>query len=253
MIADELRKIFEAEEQERSFYVHRLKPALDRLEHSENVLSERLNIEKLVNGTSFERAFKLLEASDNHNLDASQRLYKLNHICQDIMRSSHANRQQEMKQILQKTSASDLTPDGLYYLAHVYSQGHTEQDTQQADDFLNQALQMQPEPQNEVLLQKLKELLAHNYDRWQLKKTPPQPQKYGTVYADHHDVAKGMEKNHLIRPTLGYQYQRQELDRARKALGIGALADQEKALGITPTLPMYEMSCSFDKENLDSI
>lgn len=242
MIADELRKIFEAEEQERAFYVHRLKPALDRLEHSEHVLTERLNIEKLVTGTSFERAFNLLEESDNHNLDASQRLYKLNHLCQDIMRVNHSNRQQEMKQVLQKTPAPELTPDALYYLAHVYSQGETEQDTQQADTFLNQALQMQPIPQNEVLLHKLKELLAHNYDRWQLKKTPPQPQKYGTVYADHHDVAKGLEKDHLIRPAHGYQYQRQDLDRARKALGIGSLADHEKALGIKPTLQMHNMS-----------
>ncbi|HVT62015.1 MAG TPA: hypothetical protein VHD33_00810 [Legionellaceae bacterium] len=225
MIAEELKKIFEAEEQERAFYLHRLKPALDRLEHAENVLAERLKIEQLVANTPFMEAFNRLEASDNHNLDESQRLYKLNHLCQDIIRTNHVERQKNIAQLMQQVPKSQLTPEALYYVAHMYSQGDTEKDAEQADKYLQQALQLKPTPQYAL---KLKELLALNYDRWQLRKTPPQPQKYGTVYADHHDVAKGLEKNQLIRPHHGYHYQRDMLERARKELGIGSLAEQEK-------------------------
>ncbi len=237
MLAEQLKRILVVEEQERSFYLHHLKPALNRLEHAQDLHSERLNIEKLVLGTVFEPAFQALDAADEPQDPTLQHLYKLNHLFHDMMQTNHVMRQSEVERLLNASSNSDLTPIALYYLACIYSQSDQEQDCERADTYLQQAVLVHlPAEQHELAL-KIRELMAQNYDRWQLRKVPAQPQKYGTIYADHHDVAKGLAKNQLIPPYPGYEYQHQDLDRARQELGLNSMAEQEKNLRDGMTKP----------------
>ncbi|MCR9192863.1 MAG: hypothetical protein NXI01_09470 [Gammaproteobacteria bacterium] len=232
MIAEELKQIFEAEAQEREFYRQELKPALDRLEHAENLAVERDAIAQLIAGTAFEETFRTLDASEKHEEDALQWLYKLIHLFHETLLANHVRRRQDIEQLLQKTPASDLTSMSFYYLAQIYSHGDSEHDYEQTHHYLNQALNLHQDSEENPLAHPLRSLLAQNFDRWQLGKTPPQPQKYGTVYADHHDVAKGLKKDHLIRPHPEYQYQRDDLEQARKELGIESLEEQEELLGL---------------------
>ena len=227
MLADRLQKILAVEEQERVFYMQRLKPALNRLEHAEDLHDERSNIEKLVLGTPFESAFHALEASGEQTQATLEHLYKLNHVCHDLMHNNHMARQSEVETLLNATPQSEFNPIVLYYLGCIYSQGDTEQDSQRAEHYLQQALSMPLPATQQDLVEKIRELYAQNHDRWQLRKTPSQPQKYGTIYADHHDVAKGLEKDHLVPPHSGYEYQMKDLDHARKELGLHSWAEQE--------------------------
>lgn len=226
ILADQLQKILAIEEHERNFYIQQLKPALNRLEHAEDLHDERSNIEKLVTGTAFEQAFHALDASGVDTRGTLEHLYKLNHVCHDLMHANHMARQSEIETLLNKTAANDLNPGVLYYLGRIYSQGDRAIDCERADEYLRQALGL-PLPDADLAL-KIRELLAQNYDRWQLRKIPPQPQKYGTLYADHFDVPKGLEKDHLIPPCCGYEYQIEELDQARHALGLYSFAEQEE-------------------------
>lgn len=226
MLADQLQKILIAEEQERNFYVQQLKPALNRLEHAEDLHDERITIENLVAGTAFEQAFHTLDASGEKTQATLEHLYKLNHVCHDLMHSNHMARQSEVETLLAATASHDVTPMVLYYLGRIYSQGDREIDCERADEYLRQALTHTIDDPDLAL--KIRELLAQNYDRWQLRKIPPQPQKYGTQYADHFDVPKGLEKDHLIPPCIGYHYQIEELDQARHTLGLYTFFEQEE-------------------------
>ena len=228
MLTDRLQKILAIEEQERNFYLQQLKPALNRLEHAEDLHEERTNIEKLVSGTAFDRAFHTLDASGVQTQATLEHLYKLNHVCHDLMHTNHMARQSEVETLLNTVAQSDLNPIALYYLGRIYSQGDAERDCQRADEYLQQAFAMPLSAAQQELGLNIRELLAQNYDRWQLRKNPPQPQKYGTVYADHHDVAKGLEKDHLIPPHSGYRYQIEKLDQARQELGLSSWAEQER-------------------------
>lgn len=228
MLIDQLQKILAVEDQERRFYLQQLKPALNRLEHAEDLHEERNQIEKLVFGTAFERAFHTLDASGKQTQATLEHLYKLNHVCHDLMHTNHMARQSEVETLLNTVEQSELNPFALYYLGRIYSQGDTERDCQRADEYLQQALSMPLAAEQQDWALDIRELLAQNYDRWQLRKNPPQPQKYGTMYADHHDVAKGLEKDHLIPPHSGYHYQIEVLDAARQELGLSAWAEQER-------------------------
>ncbi len=223
MLADQLKRILAVEEQERSFYLSHLKPALHRLEHAEDLRTEHSHIQKLVTGTVFEQALQTLNDIDV----APEHLYKLNHLFHEKMHANHMARQSEVESLLQTIAQPELNPHALYYLACLYSQGGSERDFQRADEYLHQALAIPVSAQQEELTANIRELLAQNYDRWQLRKKPPQPQKYGTQYADHHDVPKGLEKDHLIPPHTGYHYDMAALDKARKALGLCSMAEQE--------------------------
>lgn len=225
MLADQVQKILAIEEQERNFYLQHLKPALNRLEHAEDLHDERTNIENLVAGTAFEQAFRTLDASGTQTQNTLEHLYKLNHVCHDLMHSNHMARQSEVETLMSTVATTDLNPAVLYYLGRIYSQGDREIDCERADEYLRQAMAI-PSSDPDLTL-KIRELLAQNYDRWQLRKNPPQPQKYGTIYADHFDVPKGLEKDHLIPPYNGYQYQTEELDQARHTLGLYTFAEQE--------------------------
>ena len=226
MLSDQLQHILSIEEQERTFYQQQLKPALNRLEHAEDLHDERIAIENLVAGTAFEQAFQTLDASGGKTQDTLEHLYKLNHVCHDLMHTNHLVRQSEIEALLDTSSSQTLTPIVLYYLGRIYSQGDRAVDSERADEYLRQALAL-PLSDADLTL-KIRELLAQNYDRWQLRKDPPQPQKYGTIYADHFDVPKGLEKDHLIPPCAGYHYQIEELDQARHALGLYSFAEQEE-------------------------
>jgi hypothetical protein len=225
MLTDQLQRILAVEEQERRFYVQQLKPALNRLEHAEDLHDERSTIEKLVTGTAFERAFHALDASGTQTQDTLEHLYKLNHVCHDLMHANHMARQSEVEILLKNTAQPELTPIALYYLGCLYSQGDNERDSERAHAYLEQALSCAQSTAQVELAEKIRELYAQNYDRWQLRKAPPEPQRYGTIYADHYDVAKGLEKNHLIPPYVGYHYQIEDLNRARKELGLGAWSE----------------------------
>lgn len=246
MSIEDLKKILEAEEKEEVLFNEKLKPALDRLEHAEDLLAERSHIGKLVVGTPFEKTFNAL----NFTKDSMQELYKLNHMFQEQMRTDHDQRREELEEVLKRTPQPQLTPRELYYVAYHYSKGGTLQDSEQADHYLNLALKMQPTP----FTAKVKELYAENYDHLQLRKTPPQPQKYGTVYADHNDVAKGLEKNHLIAPNQGYQYNIMNLNQARQALGLKMLNEQvlntnSQSSPLKPGMrPIPGMNVSAEKE-----
>lgn len=226
MLINHLQRILALEEQERHFYVQRLKPALQRLEHAEDLHEERNTIEQLVSGTVFERAFHTLDASGAHTQDTLEHLYKLNHVCHDLMHANHMTRQSEVEALVKTIPQAEINPAALYYLGCIYSQGDTEQDCQRAHEYLEQAYAMMATSQDE-LSTNIRNLLAQNYDRWQLRKIPAQPQVYGTLYADHIDVAKGLEKDHLIPPYSGYRYKVEDLDRARQDLGLCSWAEQE--------------------------
>lgn len=226
MLIDQLQKILAVEDQERRFYLQQLKPALNRLEHAEDLHEERNHIEKLVSGTAFERAFHTLDESGKQTQATLEHLYKLNHVCHDLMHTNHMARQSEVETLLDSVAQSELHPSALYYLGCLYSQGDTERDCQRAHEYLEQALSLATD--HPALTADVRERFAQNYDRWQLRKHPSQPQKYGTIYADHHDVAKGFEKDHLIPPHSGYRYHIEELDRARQELGLCSWAEQER-------------------------
>lgn len=227
MLTEHLQKILAIEEKERAFYVEQLKPALYRLEHAEDLQAEREKIARLVAGTIFEETLESLEDLD----EVPEHLYKLTHLFPEQMHDHHMKRQSEVESLLQVSAQQpDLPAIAWYYLACIYSKGDTEQDCQRADEYLHQALDRGLSTQQHELLPKIRELLAQNYDRWQLRKTPPQPQKYGTIYADHHDVLKGLEKDQLVRPYPGYQYQIEAIDQARQALGLQTLAEHKKNL-----------------------
>ncbi len=228
MLTERLQKILLIEEQERSFYLQQLKPALNRLEHAENLHEEHINIKQLLSGTAFEHALHNAEAAGEHTQATLEHLYKLNHICHDLLHSNRLARQSEVELLLNEEVNPELNPIALYYLGRIYSQGDSERDCQIADHYLQQALLMPVPDTQEDLSKDILELLAQNYDRWQLKRIPAQPQKYGTIYADHHDVAKGLEKNRLIPPYSGYVYSLAELELARQELGLDSWVEQER-------------------------
>ena len=224
MLTEQLQRILAIEEEERAFYLEHLKPALYQLEHAEDLHAERKQIEQLVLETVFEQTLQSLKNVDKN----PEHLYKLTHLFHQQMHTNHMTRQSQVEFLLSSTAQPDLTPATLYYLACIYSKSDAEQDCQRADSYLRQALEVAfPGHQRDFEL-KIRELLAQNHDRWQLKKNPPQPQKYGTQYADHYDVLKGLEKDQLIRPHPSYQYQIKDIEQARKKLGLCSLAEQEK-------------------------
>ncbi len=223
MLTEKLQRILAVEEQERAFYLEHLKPALYRLEHAEDLHTERSNIEKLVSGTTFQQTFQSLVGAE----ETPEHLYKLNHLFHQQMHINHMTRQSQVESLLNFSVQPDLTPVALYYLACIYSKGEAEQDCQRADLYLRRALEIAVPTQEQDLDLSIRELLAQNYDRWQLRKTPPQPQKYGSIYADHHDVLKGLEKDQLVRPHPGYQYDIKDIEQARQTLGLCTLLEQE--------------------------
>lgn len=234
-----LRELFEEDQFER-LSLFQIKPLIMNLKidqiHSAISELEKAKNEKNEEGI-FSKEFierissfiKRLNGISTQNLDSLKKEFesvnfeKLNF--NDTLRRKEVSK---LMSLIINSSAIDN-----YCAAVIYNHGVNNDDANLAFNYSTRALESIKMHDNSSFAKKIRDEYSFTFDRNQL--TQGKPQLYGTSYAAKDDLSKGWKKDELIPPFIGYQYDREQMEKARNELGIKSLVQQELDWGIRKT------------------
>lgn len=132
--------------------------------------------------------------------------------------------------ITQLESEHKATKEDYYYAAMIFNHGSGEDDLSKAHDCATKSKNMGYFAG--ITYGGNTWLFAATYDRLQLESSVPKPQKFGTQYSAEDDDRMGYIKDDLRPHEKGYLFDKEQINKDRKTIGLSTLEDQEKDWGI---------------------